>query len=151
MDTRGANTCIMTQVRKQRRITPKQAAARCGPLDELLDPVLFKALCDPTRAKIVACLVMCARPCAVGEIAECCDVDLSVVSRHLRTLDGSGVLKSEKSGRIVSYEVRYAHLCGVLRSLADAIETHSPTTPLGACREGCCGQPGRTKSKGGSK
>jgi glycoside/pentoside/hexuronide:cation symporter, GPH family len=33
-------------------MTPKQAAKCCGPVDELLDPELFKSLCDPTRLKL---------------------------------------------------------------------------------------------------
>ena len=92
----------------------------------MLDPDLFKALCDPTRMSLLACLAKCGRPCSVGEAAECCAVDLSVVSRHLSMLEQAGVLQAEKRGRAVFYAVRFGHLCHLLRSLADAIEECCP-------------------------
>jgi len=112
----------MTQIRKSRPRTARQAAACCRPIDQLLNPELFKALCDPTRAALLAVLAKCGRPCSVGEVAECCSVDLSVVSRHLRTLNRAGVLDAKKTGRTVFYCVQFGDLCGALRSLADAVQ-----------------------------
>ena len=109
-------------------MTHKQAAKCCSPVDELLDPELFKALCDPTRLKLLSCLAKCGRPCSVSEVAECCSVDLSVVSRHLSQLESAGVLESSKSGRTVSYAVCYDALCDTLRELANAIEACCPAT-----------------------
>lgn len=109
--------------------TPAEAAACCGPIDRLLDPALFKALCDPTRAALVACIAKCGRGCSVSEVAACCSVDTSVVSRHLATLEKAGVLTSERDGRVVRYGVRYADLSATLRALADAIDA--------CCPEGC--------------
>jgi DNA-binding transcriptional ArsR family regulator len=103
-------------------MSPRQAAACCRPVDGLLDPGFFKALGDPTRVRILACLIKCGRACTVGEIGECCSVDLSVVSRHLQALARAGVLEPTRSGRSVSYAVRSAELSGTLRKLADAIE-----------------------------
>lgn len=134
----GRYTCIMTQVRKQRTMTPKQASSCCKPVDDLLDPELFKALCDPTRARLLGCMIKCGRACSVGEVAECCSVDLSVVSRHLKLLAGTGVLESVKTGRTVSYAVRYVHLCQTLRTLADAIEECCPADQAKACGKGKC-------------
>lgn len=117
-------------------MSPKQAAACCRPVDYLLDPDLFKALCDPTRAKLLRCLIKCGRPCSVSEVAECCSVDFSVVSRHLTLLDRAGVLTATKEGRTVSYVVQYDGLCQALRKLADAIEDCAPSkavTPAGGC------------------
>lgn len=117
----------MTQIRKRRPpATPKQAAAYCGAVDESLDPELFKALSDPTRTKLIACIAKCGRGCSVGEVAECCSVDFSVVSRHLALLARSGVLDASKEGRTVFYRVRYAELCRSLRSLADALAECCP-------------------------
>lgn len=107
-------------------LTPKQAAACCGPVDELLDPALFKALCEPTRLQLLACLAKCARPCSVSEVAECCAVDYSVVARHLQVLERAGVLAAAREGRTVWYRVRYRELSGQLRALAAAIETCGP-------------------------
>lgn len=124
--------CIMTQIRRRHPpATPRQAAACCGPIDGLLDPKLFKALSDPTRVSLVACIAKCARGCSVGEVAGCCSVDFSVVSRHLALLARSGVLEAKKDGRTVFYSVRYAELCRSLRSLADALEKCRPQKQAG--------------------
>lgn len=130
--------CIMTQVRTRRTMSPKQAAACCRPVDSLLDPELFKALCDPTRAKLLGCLIKCGRPCSVSEVAECCSVDFSVVSRHLALLDRAGVLAATKDGRTVFYSVQYEELCQKLRKLADAVEECAPTARA-ASKGACCG------------
>ncbi len=124
----------MTQIRNNRPRNPRQAAAVGGPIDERLDPDLFRALCDPTRASLVACLAKCGRGCSVGEVAECCSVDLSVVSRHLALLARAGVLEATKEGRVVRYLVRYRELSRTLRALAEAIEACCPKE-----RAGCTG------------
>jgi ArsR family transcriptional regulator len=124
----------MTQVSKRRPKTPKQAAACCRPIDTLLDPALFKALCDPTRAGLVACLAKCGRPCSVGEVAECCSVDISVVSRHLALLARAGVLEVSKQGREVFYKVRFGDLSKTLRSIADELDSCCPA----GCGGGSC-------------
>ena len=131
----------MTQIRKKRPpATPRHAAACAGPLDHLLDPALFKALADPTRASLIACIAKCSRGCSVGEVAECCNVDLSVVSRHLSLLARAGVLEAQKQGRTVYYRVRYTDVCRSLRLLADALEECTPASAPkgGACHGKCC-------------
>jgi ArsR family transcriptional regulator len=135
----GQNTCIMVQVRKKTRAktaspaprapaTPRAAAACRRPVDGLLDPVLFQALGDPTRVQLLACLMKCGRACLVNEVAACCVVDLSVVSRHLKVLAGAGIVESSRSGRLVSYRVRYESLAERFRQLASAIEECAPST-----------------------
>lgn len=116
-------------------MSPRQAAGCERAVDALLDPELFRALCDPTRVRLLACLAKCGRACAVGEVAECCDVDLSVVSRHLAMLERAGVVESSKQGRTVMYAVRYSHLARTLRRLAGAIEE---CKPRGECCQGAC-------------
>src|SRR5690606_32544998 len=101
-----------------------------------LDHQLFKALADPTRASLVACLAKCGRPCSVGEVAECCAVDFSVVSRHLALLARAGVLQAAKQGRAVFYRARYAELARLLRDLADALNDCCPDD--GGCRDASC-------------
>ena len=117
-------------------MTPKQAAKCCQPVDELLDSELFKSLCDPTRLKLLAYLAKCGRACSVSEVAECCAVDLSVVSRHLATLEKAGVLESSKEGRTVFYRVRYHQLSDTLRAPASAIEACCPDSK--SVRKGDC-------------
>ncbi len=116
-------------------MSPARAASCCRPVDGLLDPELFKALCDPTRCALLACLIKCGRPASVSEVGACCAVDLSVVSRHLSTLERAGVLEMTKQGRTVLYAVRYGRMCETLRGLADAIEECCPADG-GVCGTG---------------
>ena len=127
----------MTQVSNRRPATPKQAARCCGPIDELLDPALFKAFSDRTRVSLLGCIAKCGRECSVSEVAECCHVDFSVVSRHLALLARSGVLSVTKKGRTVYYGVRYVELVRSLRALADALDECGPRKD-GRRRAGCC-------------
>ncbi|MFI4896914.1 MAG: ArsR/SmtB family transcription factor, partial [Phycisphaerales bacterium JB059] len=112
----------MAQTYKRPPRSPASAARRRAPLDRRLDPDLFKALGDPTRLLLLACLCKCARECTVSEVGECCDVDLSVVSRHLATLERAGALTARREGRTVFYAVRFDHLTHTLRALADALD-----------------------------
>lgn len=121
-------------------MSPKQSLARRRPVDGLLNAELFKALSDPTRLRLVACLVKCARRCTVSEIAECCSVDFSVVSRHLQLLERCGVLEGTRTGRSVSYRVRGDELAAIFKGLADA---------MSACG-GCCGGSENPASPGGT-
>jgi ArsR family transcriptional regulator len=125
----------MTQITNHRPRTPRQAARRSAPLDKSLSAELFKALSDPTRLKLLACLAKCGRMCSVTEVAECCSVDFSVVSRHLSMLADAGVLDSRKDGRTTFYQVRYEHLGRAFRSLADAFDQCCPD---GSCCRGTC-------------
>lgn len=129
---------MMTQINNRARPTSPATAAACRRrIDRLLDPELFKALADPTRATLLACLAKCGRACAVTEVAECCSVDLSVVSRHLAQLARAGVVEAEREGRAVLYRVRYGGLSKTLRELADAIDECCPEGA--ACGPGACG------------
>jgi ArsR family transcriptional regulator len=124
-------------------MSPRQAVACCRPVDGLLDPGLFKALCDPTRARLLACLIKCGRACSVTEVAECCSVDFSVVSRHLQQLERAGVAEAAREGRTVLYAARYGHLCRTLRALAGAIEQCCPAGQTAECAGACCKQGAR--------
>ncbi len=129
----------MTQISKRRPLTPKLAAGCCGPIDDLLDAELFKALCDPTRLKLFACLTKCGRACSVSEVADCCSVDFSVVSRHLALLERAGIVESTKEGRTVFYTVKYGELSTKLRALAAAMESYCPSSNRGGGSGNCCG------------
>lgn len=117
--------------------SPKQAARSKAAVDRLLDPGLFKALADPTRAKLLACLVKCGRRCSVTEVAECCSVDFSVVARHLALLASVGALEATKEGRTMWYAPRCTDLSQRLRALADAIDEWCGSACGAECDEGC--------------
>jgi DNA-binding transcriptional ArsR family regulator len=58
----------------------------------------FSALSDPTRRAILARLAM--SEATVGELAKPFDVSLPAISKHLRILEGAGLMAREKEGRI---------------------------------------------------
>lgn len=68
----------------------------------------FGALSDPTRRAIIAKLG--ERECAVSELAEPFDMSLTAVAKHLRVLEGAGLVRREKHGRIVTCRLEAARL-----------------------------------------
>ena len=64
---------------------------------ESLD-LTFQALADPTRRGLVARL--CRGPASVSELAEPFDMSLPAVVQHLQILEASGLVTSEKKGRV---------------------------------------------------
>jgi DNA-binding transcriptional ArsR family regulator len=82
-----------------------------------LDAV-FSALADPTRRAIVAQLADGER--SVSELAEPFDVSLPAVTKHLRVLEGAGLLSHRKEGR-----VRHCRLVAEpMSEVADYIERY---------------------------
>jgi|SRR6185369_506874 len=62
-----------------------------------LDPV-FSALADPTRRVMVEQLSR--GPASVSELAKPLDMSLSAVMQHLQVLEASGLVTSQKEGRV---------------------------------------------------
>ena len=62
-----------------------------------LDQV-FHALADPTRRGMVERLVR--GPATVSELSRPLDMSLSAVLQHLQVLEASGLVRSEKAGRV---------------------------------------------------
>ncbi len=97
----------------------------CKPNLNILNK-MFKALGDSNRMAIFEHLCNCCRSgryqCNVKEVSTCCDVDLSVVSRHLSQLKKAQILKSSKNGKEVFYSINAKELAQELRNLADYIE-----------------------------
>src|SRR3954463_9325228 len=62
-----------------------------------LDDV-FAALADPTRRAIV--MRLCAGEASVGELADPFDMALPSFMKHIHMLQTSGLVRSEKSGRV---------------------------------------------------
>ncbi len=121
------DTCMKTQMSKRVK-QRKNTANCCGDVAELMQPAFFKAPSDPNRIAILARLAECCRACTVSEIAECCPVNVSVVSRHLAMLRDAGILEARKVGKEVHYSVRYSALADSLRQIADAIDACCPAT-----------------------
>tara|TARA_B100001094_G_C18116507_1_gene764318 strand:+ start:1066 stop:1395 length:330 start_codon:yes stop_codon:yes gene_type:complete len=87
----------------------------------------LKALGEFNRLSLVYRLCQCSSPQNVMCLCECCDVDSSVVSRHLKVLSDQGIVKLEKKGRERTYTLDRSKCAENLRTLADKIEMNQPT------------------------
>jgi DNA-binding transcriptional ArsR family regulator len=82
----------------------------CAPLDRV-----FQALADPARRVMVERLSR--GPASVSELGRPLDMSLPAVMQHLQVLEGSGLVKSEKTGRVRTCRIEP----GVLRNAEDWI------------------------------
>ena len=73
-------------------------------LAAIVDSQLFRALCEPVRIEIMKLLTARGRS-DVQTIAAQVPQDQSVVSRHLAVLHRAGVVRREKVGRQVFFEL----------------------------------------------
>ncbi len=87
---------------------------------ELAD--LLKALGEYNRLSLVYELCQCKQPQNAMCLCECCSVDSSVASRHLKVLAQEKVVQMEKKGRERIYSLNRAEIAQKLRALADQIE-----------------------------
>lgn len=105
-----------------------------------LDSV-FHALADPTRRAVVSRLLTGAAP--VKRLAEPFDMGLPAFLKHLTVLEGSGLIRSEKQGRVRTCRLNEARLAeaegwlaaqraiwqGRTDRLAAFVESHHPQEP----------------------
>jgi DNA-binding transcriptional ArsR family regulator len=68
----------------------------------------FQALADPARRAMVERLVR--GPASVSELARPLTMSLPAVMQHLAVLEGSGLVRSEKSGRVRTCQINPAAL-----------------------------------------
>ncbi|MGD1904812.1 MAG: ArsR/SmtB family transcription factor [Leptolyngbyaceae cyanobacterium] len=83
---------------------------------------LLKALGEFNRLSLVYQLCQCKAPQNAMCLCECCSVDASGVSRHLKVLSQEGIVSSERKGREIQYSLNRAEVSKRLRELADIIE-----------------------------
>src|SRR6202171_471196 len=69
---------------------------------------LFHALSDPTRRVMVERLSR--GPTSVSELAEPLAISLPAVMQHLAVLEASGLIRSEKAGRVRTCRIQPAAL-----------------------------------------
>lgn len=98
---------------------------------------VFHALADPTRRAVVQRLT--DGPASVSELAEPFDMSLPSFLQHLRVLEASGLVRSEKAGRVRTCRLDSTTLASAeswlgkrrtlvqsrLDALADFVETKS--------------------------
>src|SRR5215211_5988024 len=83
-----------------------------APLD-----LMFRALADPTRRMMVERLSR--GPVSVSELARPLAMSLPAVVQHLRVLEASGLVRSEKIGRVRTCRIDPAALRTVERWIAE--------------------------------
>ncbi len=82
----------------------------------------LKALGEFNRLSLVYRLCECRLPQNVMCLCDCCSVDASVASRHLKILERENVIKLEKRGRERIYSLNRGKVAKKLRDLADKID-----------------------------
>ncbi|WP_214633130.1 ArsR/SmtB family transcription factor [Antrihabitans cavernicola] len=65
--------------------------------------LIFAALADPSRRNMVERL--CRGPASVSELAKPLDMSLPAVVQHLQVLEASGLVRSEKIGRVRTCQI----------------------------------------------
>lgn len=63
----------------------------------------LKALADPTRLRLITCLLK--GPKNVGDLAAELNDEVVIISHHLGVLRNTGLVQAHKSGRFVEYAV----------------------------------------------
>jgi DNA-binding transcriptional ArsR family regulator len=81
--------------------------------------MVFKALADPTRRKVLQLLK--ARPMSAGEIAEQVEVAKPTLSAHFAILREAGLVGSEKKGKTITYWLNASVLEEALLAFADTV------------------------------
>lgn len=82
----------------------------------------FGLLSDPTRLAIV--LTCLERECSAGDIAAKLDVSPSLVSHHLRHLRAARMVRSERRGKQVFYEMADDCVRDVLNIMINHLFVH---------------------------
>ena len=109
----------MTSGTQHSRLSANVAGLRSGLDSEIVKYMLnhsgtldlvFQALADPTRRTMVARLSR--GPATVTELARPLDMSLPSVLQHLRVLESSGIVRSQKQGRVRTCRIEP----GVMRS-----------------------------------
>ena len=77
----------------------------------------FQALADPARRGMLARLAR--GPATVSELAQPLRMSLPAVLQHLRSLEGSGLIRSEKKGRVRTCRLQPGVLAAAEQWLVD--------------------------------
>lgn len=93
--------------------------------DQAVDTVEFaKALADETRQKIMA--LCCCRQICVTDIVEALDVSQPTVSHHLSILKNAKLVRVERRGKHIFYELNQERLAEACCQVAVAFAPEHP-------------------------
>jgi len=76
---------------------------------------LFKALAHPARIRILEILVANDRPTPVSELLAEISIEPTVLSQHLAVLRRHHVVRAERTGNAVHYELAHPQVAELLR------------------------------------
>ena len=100
-------------------VSRQEAARQCV---AVFNTGFFKALCEPARIAVLRELILLDRA-DIAAISARLPQDRSVVARHLRQLASAHIVKAEKEGRHVFYQIDAS-------SVAERLEGILTTTRL---------------------
>lgn len=83
-------------------MSPGMETGKEAPGGAAIDAI-FRALSDSTRRDVVERLI--ARPRSVSELASAYSMALPSFVEHLKALEGVGLVRSSKTGRVRTYEL----------------------------------------------
>lgn len=75
---------------------------------------LFKALSHPARIRVLEILSANDRPTGVAEILADTGIEPTLLSQHLAVLKRHGVVRAERVGNAVNYELAHASVSDLL-------------------------------------
>lgn len=81
---------------------------------------VVKALCNPTRIKIILCLSNKQK--SVSELVEVCDLAQSAVSQHLAKLKEAQIVRTSKQGKEIFYSLNneeYAQISNLIKKISE--------------------------------
>ena len=84
-------------------ITQTGAGSGAAPPNPAVVDLVFRALSDPTRRNVLERLS--TRSASVSELAAPYGMALPSFVEHLKVLEGSGLVRSHKTGRVRTYEL----------------------------------------------
>ena len=100
------------------------APTQPSPNDIAILAETFRLLGDQSRLKI---LLQCIRgPVSVGDLAESVDLSQTLVSHHLRLLRAARLVRGERQGKQIFYEIADHHVSQILHDMAVHIAEDHP-------------------------
>ena len=106
---------------------------------------LGRAMADPTRSRILLCLL--DGPRYPADLARELDLTRPNVSNHLGCLRDCGIVVAEPEGRKTRYEIADPHLT---RALTALLETTLAVDQGASCIDPACSVPTRCKMEAGA-
>jgi DNA-binding transcriptional ArsR family regulator len=100
---------------------------------------LLKALADPTRLSMVACLWQARAPVCICDFTATFDLSQPTISHHMGKLKGAGLIESEKRGIWIYYRLRddlSPSITALIGTLLEGVQTgRPPHRPVSAVRD----------------